>query len=131
MLPITVRREPLRCPGSCFSGASIKVKRLLGEEWWPSVALRTHTLYPVTDRVVPCYTTPLDSAPPDENRRRKRAGGAAHTHSHTVKTENRHDTQICPNPDGLQCFGRRSALLQRLCRYISVSLVLPPVVTDY
>lgn len=65
MLGITVLCELLYCPGLCFSGASIKVNWLLGEEWWPSAMLQTHTLFPETDRMVPRYTTPLDSTQPD------------------------------------------------------------------
>lgn len=44
MLQITVLCELLYCPGLCFSGVSIKVNWLLGEEWWPSPRCR-HTLY--------------------------------------------------------------------------------------
>lgn len=83
MLEITVLCELLYCPGLCFSGASIKVNWLLGEEWWPSATLPTHTLFPVTDRMVPRYTTPLDSTQPDGRRRRRQAGNA-HTNTHRL-----------------------------------------------
>lgn len=63
MPEITVLCELLycQCQGLCFSGVSIKVNWLLGEERWPSAMLQTHTLFPETDRMVPRYTTQLDS----------------------------------------------------------------------
>lgn len=67
---------PPSVPGSCFSGAPIKAKRLPGAG---AAAIRrttdTHSLRPGTDGMVPGHTAALDSTAADENWIEGRRGG--------------------------------------------------------